>query len=113
MLLHALPPAGLCGPRPAFTKEATFQHDPCVSIHSHGQAAPRNVTAHDLTPSQLELLLPKDVCKAFEAKLKDNGTTRYAKVYMKLGDIVEGDFFSDYIKTGALDPEVFEQNWPC
>jgi len=33
----------------------------------------------------------------------DDGAARgvYAKVYMKLGEVLEGDFFSGYIKQGV------------
>jgi hypothetical protein len=37
----------------------------------------------------------------------DNGTHKYAKVYMKLEDIVDGDFFNHYIKSGKWTPAHF------
>lgn len=54
--------------------------------------------------SQLDLVLPKDSHDAFLRRLGDKGTLRHAKVYLKLQDIVDGEFFNDYIKTGMLIP---------
>lgn len=51
--------------------------------------------------SQLSLVLPKSDAETLKQTLSDvKGTLQYAKVYMTLGDLIEGDFFNHYIKTG-------------
>ena len=58
-----------------------------------------------LTFPQLDLLLPMELQDDFFSKLNGRGTLQYAKVYIKLSEIVEGDFFNDYIKTG-ISPSI-------
>ena len=51
---------------------------------------------------QLEILLPRDGANALQQILVDGaGTLQYAKVLMKLSDLIEGDFFNQYIKSGS------------
>ncbi|KAK7624572.1 ribonuclease P 40kDa subunit-domain-containing protein [Phyllosticta citricarpa] len=50
-----------------------------------------------------DLILPREVHEAVKQQLDGNvGSFQYARVYMTLGEIVEGDFFNDYIKTGNV-----------
>lgn len=61
---------------------------------------------------QLDILLPKDAHEIFLEKLKGKDELRYAKVYMKLSDIVEGDFFSNYVKTGMSSVDQYDSPTP-
>ena len=50
---------------------------------------------------QVYVVLPKDNADLLKQSLVDGvGTLHYAKVYMKLSDLIEGDFFNQYIKSG-------------
>jgi len=54
-----------------------------------------------LTHSQVDILLPKSsLPKLLEGLGEVEGTLQYARVHMKLSDIIEGDFFSHYVKAG-------------
>lgn len=51
--------------------------------------------------SQLDVVVPKDLAEQLNGALRDGaGTLRYARVNMKLSELIEGDFFNHYIKTG-------------
>ncbi|KAK1080859.1 hypothetical protein LTR33_005183 [Friedmanniomyces endolithicus] len=55
-----------------------------------------------LTHSQVDILLPKSSLPKFQEGLGNGkGTFQYARVHMKLSDIIEGDFFNHYVKAGA------------
>jgi len=44
-----------------------------------------------------------EVYQKYQEKiLQSHGNPQYAKVHMKLKDIIEGDFFNQYIKTGTI-----------
>jgi len=61
----------------------------------------QNVIYHILTLPQLDLLLPKSAFQAIQDDLSgDHYRLQYAKVHLKLKDIIDGDFFNQYIKTG-------------
>ena len=65
-----------------------------------------NASAHTERVTQVLLVLPQDNAN----KLKETFTTglsalQYAKVYIKLSEIIEGDFFNQYIKTGKEKKE--------
>ncbi|KAF2137531.1 uncharacterized protein K452DRAFT_321764 [Aplosporella prunicola CBS 121167] len=50
-----------------------------------------------------DLILPEEVYEAVKQELGGNaGTFHYAKVTMSLGEIISGDFFNQYIKTGNI-----------
>ena len=71
-----------------------FNHTVCYIL---------DLVKHVLMPVQLDLLLPKDVFENLrESLLDDSNTLQYAKVHLKLKDIVEGKFFNQYIKTGTV-----------
>lgn len=47
-------------------------------------------------------MLPADQAEELKGKLESEiEVLRYAQVYMKLGELIEGDFFNHYIKSGA------------
>ncbi|KAF2691055.1 hypothetical protein K458DRAFT_426438 [Lentithecium fluviatile CBS 122367] len=53
----------------------------------------------------LDLILPEEVYELVRAELeREDGVTRSvcARVFMKLGEILEGDFFTEYIKMGNI-----------
>lgn len=55
------------------------------------------------THFQVDLLLPAEVRDVVQRELEEHvGGVRYAKVMMSLREIVEGDFFTEYIKKGRL-----------
>ncbi|KAK4999082.1 hypothetical protein LTR66_001799 [Elasticomyces elasticus] len=50
---------------------------------------------------KVDLLLPAELYDTIREKLHgDACTLKYARVNMKLGELIEGDFFNHYIKTG-------------
>lgn len=47
------------------------------------------------------MILPETTARSLEKHLEDDiGTVRYLKVYMKLSEVIDGDFFNQYIKSG-------------
>ena len=55
-----------------------------------------------LTRTQLDLVLPAAAAEDFQKALESGiGTLQYARVHMKLLEVVEGDFFNQYIKSGT------------
>jgi ribonuclease P/MRP protein subunit RPP40 len=48
--------------------------------------------------------LPQDAAAKFQQRLSARGhdVLRFCKVFMKLGDLLHGDFFNQYIKTGNI-----------
>ncbi|KAK5123089.1 hypothetical protein LTR85_003286 [Meristemomyces frigidus] len=51
----------------------------------------------------LDVVLPEDAASRFRQVLAGGiGTLQYARVHMKLSEIVEGDFFAQYIKSGNI-----------
>lgn len=47
------------------------------------------------------MILKETSAKKFEKQLEnDIGTLRYLKVYMKLSEVIDGEFFNQYIKAG-------------
>ena len=56
--------------------------------------------------SQVDLIIPEEVCDLVQQKLlAAKEAPAYQRVIMKLGDILSGDFFTEYIKlrTVVLD----------
>ncbi|KAL1382470.1 ribonuclease P 40kDa subunit-domain-containing protein [Phyllosticta capitalensis] len=50
-----------------------------------------------------DLVLPESTYDAIKEQFEgDVGSFHYARVYMTLGEIIDGDFFNDYIKTGNI-----------
>lgn len=50
----------------------------------------------------IDLILSAELRDAVQSIFEgDKGVLRYAKVIMSLGQIIEGDFFDTYVKTGA------------
>ncbi|GAA83649.1 ribonuclease P protein subunit p40 [Aspergillus luchuensis IFO 4308] len=58
----------------------------------------------------VEVILPKDILSHVEPQLQN---LRYARVFMSLSSLLEGEFFNTYIKTGILklelSKEIFER----
>jgi ribonucleases P/MRP protein subunit RPP40 len=50
--------------------------------------------------SQLDILLPKKSWQAVAQKVEERSKLKYFRVQMSLLDVVSGDFFNQYIKTG-------------
>lgn len=54
-------------------------------------------------------MLPSAQSEDFKAKIKeDAGALQYAKVYMKLVELIQGDFFNQYIKSGKSCPPILQ-----
>lgn len=54
-------------------------------------------------PLQVSLVLPEEVFEIVRQELDgDVGTVRYSRVNMSLSEIISGDFFNQYIKTGTI-----------
>ncbi len=53
-----------------------------------------------LTMFQVDLIIPEEVCDTVQQKLlgADKPAPVYKQVVMKLGEILSGDFFTEYIK---------------
>ncbi|KAF2869683.1 ribonuclease P 40kDa subunit-domain-containing protein [Massariosphaeria phaeospora] len=54
---------------------------------------------------RLDLILPEEVFELVRNRLEDEtgvGRAQYARVYMKLGELLQGDFFTEYIKKGNI-----------
>lgn len=50
---------------------------------------------------QVDLILPAEVHDAVSEQLaKASKPPRYSRVVMSLGDVLQGDFFTEYIKRG-------------
>jgi ribonucleases P/MRP protein subunit RPP40 len=53
---------------------------------------------------QIDLIVTEKAAGKLKECLKDGkDTLRYARVYMKLSNLVEGDFFDQYIKAGMSE----------
>lgn len=51
------------------------------------------------------MILPAAQSDGFKVDIdKDVGPLQYAKVYMKLGELIQGEFFNQYIKSGESSP---------
>ncbi|KAF2018570.1 hypothetical protein BU24DRAFT_418091 [Aaosphaeria arxii CBS 175.79] len=52
----------------------------------------------------LDLVLPSEIYSLIQDKLENDMATKiqYARVHMKLGEILQGDFFTEYIKQGNI-----------
>ncbi|KAL1634955.1 hypothetical protein SLS56_002038 [Neofusicoccum ribis] len=56
-----------------------------------------------LTRIQADLILPEEIYELIKQELDGAaGTFHYARVIMSLGEIIDGDFFNHYIKTGNV-----------
>lgn len=50
---------------------------------------------------QIDLILPAEACDVILEQLNNTQKDpRYFKVHMTLGDVLQGDFFNEYIKNG-------------
>lgn len=60
--------------------------------------------SHD---SKLDIAVPDSVASKVQQAIKTaGGDLRYAKVHLKLKDVLTGDFFNYYIKTGNHSPRI-------
>lgn len=56
-----------------------------------------------LTPIQVDLILPEEVYEHLNRKLAVNqNPPHYCRVTMTLGDVLSGEFFTEYIKKGMF-----------
>ncbi len=54
-----------------------------------------------LTSRQVDLILPQECAEVVKQKLLEGRVPpRFSRVVMKLSDMLEGDFFKEYIKIG-------------
>ncbi|TKA41653.1 hypothetical protein B0A54_06541 [Friedmanniomyces endolithicus] len=64
---------------------------------------PFTTIAAQTTSHTVDILLPKSSLPKFQEGLGNGkGTFQYARVHMKLSDIIEGDFFNHYVKAGNI-----------
>ncbi|KAK1074727.1 hypothetical protein LTR12_008899 [Friedmanniomyces endolithicus] len=62
---------------------------------------PFTTIAAQVTSHTVDVLLPQSNLSKLQDELGEGkGTFQYARVHMKLSDIIEGDFFNHYIKAG-------------
>lgn len=50
----------------------------------------------------VDLNIPTEISQLLETEITRLNNLRYAKVIMKLVDVLEGDFFNEYIKKGNI-----------
>jgi ribonucleases P/MRP protein subunit RPP40 len=114
------------GPRP----KCYFTSSKLPAYIDHGQIPSKKkpfctissfLFAHTVCPSnkltllkadefQLSMVMPTDRAEAFKKSLDSNGgTLQYAKVYMTPRDLLEGDFFNQYIKSGTSSTPMLSQ----
>ena len=65
----------------------------------YGELLPRDHSGAD--SSKLDVLCAADQKNAIQQAVANCGALQYAKVNMKLIDLLSGDFFSQYVKTGT------------
>ncbi|KAF2706656.1 hypothetical protein K504DRAFT_437416 [Pleomassaria siparia CBS 279.74] len=100
-----------------------------IDIHQDEGPDPKSYFTHSLLPSYidpqnvstkkkpfslfnaqhfshtLDVILPEEIYEIIRAQLEDeSGVARsqYARVHMKLGELLQGDFFTEYIKKGNI-----------
>ncbi|KAK5678269.1 hypothetical protein LTS10_009441 [Elasticomyces elasticus] len=55
------------------------------------------------TSHTVDMLIPESNLERLKTGLAgDKGNSRYARVFMKIGELIEGDFFDHYVKTGNI-----------
>ena len=57
-----------------------------------------------LTGQQLDLILPEEIYELVRVQLEQEGSAArgvYAKVFMRLEELLDGEFFTEYIKNGG------------
>lgn len=50
---------------------------------------------------QVDLIIPVEAYDSVQQVIETRQSPQYSKVTMTLGDIFEGEFFTEYIKRGA------------
>jgi len=53
-----------------------------------------------LLPAELRDIIQQTEARELELSRLEKQNDRYAKVIMKLGEVLEGDFFNEYVKKG-------------
>lgn len=54
-------------------------------------------------PKQVDVVLPQESFEKIRMRLaQDSFSPTYQRVIMKLGDILDGDFFTQYVKVGDV-----------
>ena len=57
-------------------------------------------------------MLPTDQAEDLKGNLEKNvGMLQYAQVYMKLGELIDGDFFNHYVKSGTRSMPLSVFGW--
>jgi ribonucleases P/MRP protein subunit RPP40 len=102
-LTHSLLP-GYIDPNNVSTKKRPFST-------FNAQPFSHTVRVHDCwtglfaNEMQVDLILPGEIFDLVHQHLEENDTvlkSQYARVYMKLGEILTGDFFTEYVKEGNI-----------
>ena len=103
MRLHSCSPLELHRLRPASDEEEAFHDHRGPDDESHSSHPHTSRTSHNaiLTHSQVDILFRKSsLPKLLESLGEGEGALQYARVHMKLSDIIEGDLFNHYVKAG-------------
>ncbi|TKA80318.1 hypothetical protein B0A55_02200 [Friedmanniomyces simplex] len=75
--------------------------------HPPAKKRPFSTFAAQTTSHTVDILLTESSLQEFrDALAEGKGTFQYARVHMKLSEIIEGDFFNHYVKAGLLRLEV-------
>ncbi|KAF2717749.1 hypothetical protein K431DRAFT_232368 [Polychaeton citri CBS 116435] len=91
------------GPKP----KCFFHNSQLPSFINHEQPPtkkrPFSIILDQAFSHCLDVVVPSEVALALqEAVTQEKAALQYARVHMKLGDIIEGDFFNTYIKSGNV-----------
>ncbi len=103
MLLHLRnhePP----GPEAASVPGQALDYDFGTELHTEGEQPGvlgrfRLYVFKPLTPAQVDLILPDEYAGLVVARVQ---SPQYSRVTMKLGDMLDGSFFTEYIKIGRF-----------
>jgi hypothetical protein len=60
-------------------------------------------------PAELHDVIWEKLAKGMEQGME----VRWARVCMRLGEVLSGRFFEEYIKTGELEVSSFAAGWCC
>ena len=123
MLHHHSSTACFYRSQAATHKAVTFLGHPRPSIHPYGKTSnpvfnvrlprmpsfrswrslPDSFVGINLTIAQVDVILPKAIYSSIQDSLQSKlQKLRYARVFMSLSSLLEGDFFNTYIKIGIL-----------
>ncbi|KAL1644742.1 hypothetical protein SLS58_004205 [Diplodia intermedia] len=74
-----------------------------LDIVNESVPSPKCYFTHAMLGEHADLMLPDEVYEVIRQELDAAaGKFHYARVYLSLGEIIDGDFFNHYIKTGNV-----------